>query len=291
MQRNWLGVLFCVCCILLVIIFITGCTGNDKEKNGNVLVTGESIAINQEEFYKYMKSSRGVSDMENYILLNLLREKYSIDTEDLDEALEVEKLSYIDFERTIEAQSKTEFDVRNQLELDLMLRKAIVEEADVSPQTLKLYYEDWTVNRVANQMAVENEELATKIKEELETGIAFSKILSTYKKENVMAVESKVELGEDSYIDDSLKESLQNLQKVGEVTIVNNDTYFFVYQLLDTGEKSTFEEDMSRVKEAYLETQFTSYNKERITREIVLAENLTSTDSYFENLFKQFTEK
>lgn len=287
MKKNRLGIVFCLLCVLLVIAFTSGCTG--KEKKGELLVSGKSLSIKQEDFYAYMKSSRGISDMEKYSTLLLMRNQYPIDTAILDEALKVEKMRYIDFDKTIEAQNKTEFEIRNQLEIELMFREAIMEENKVSTETLKIYYETWVPNLVAHQMAVENKDVAAKIKEELENGESFSKILVKYKKETKLGVENKLELGEDSYMDDSIQEVLQSIQKVGEVSIVEIDAYFWVYQLVYTGKKATFEEDKEQVKASYLETQFTSYNREKVLRKIVLAEKLNIHNSYFDDLFKQLT--
>lgn len=291
MGKNWIGILFCLVSILIVLVIVTGCSKSPTSSQKEILVSGETLSIKQEDFYTYMKSSRGLVDMENYVLLSLLREQYPIDSKDIDAALESEKLSYVDFDKSIRARDKTEFDIRTQLEVDLMLREAITQSTEVSTKTLALFHESWAPTRVANQMAVTEEELAGTIKEELEKGTPFLTLLAKYKEENVIPVEYKIEIGEDSYVDEGIKESIVELKNIGDVTVVQTDAYFFVYQLAETEVKQTFEEDKERVKQAYLETQFTSFNKEQIIRTIVLAENLTSFDSSFDTLFSRFKEE
>lgn len=273
---------------LASVLFIAGC--ESAKKDGSILITGESISIEKSNFYDYMVASRGESIMEEFTLVSILRERFPLEKEVIEKAFLEEKERFVNFEDTLKAQNKTEFEIRQQIELELMLQKAIKEDADVSDKTLEMYYEIWEPKTVYNQIVVNNEETAKKIKEDIDSGKAFSEILESYAEEKEPTWDNILKIDSTSYIDKTLQEKIVQLTTIGDSDIVSIENLFFVIQLVNAGEKTDFETDKKDVKNDYLEQQFTSYNKEKVIMDLVKEEKLNIKDETFKNIFSRFNE-
>ncbi len=157
----------------------------------NVLATVNGAKITKEDVYELLAKHNGEAALDNLITAELVKQEIEakgISFSDADITAEIDalKLNYGSdetFEMVMQQYNVTMDDLREDMRLSAMVRKALESQADVTDDEIKQYFEDnkammgGTPEQVrASHILVETKEEADAIKSELDAGADFAEL-------------------------------------------------------------------------------------------------------------------
>ncbi|OTO50608.1 peptidyl-prolyl cis-trans isomerase [Enterococcus faecium] len=272
--------------LCLSLFTISGCNKQSANKDES-LVSGKSFSITRNDFQQYLIAQNGEKELENLIEFQLLKKNYSISSDELEKAYNAEQERFTDFDKELLEAGKTKAQFKFELEKKLLTEKAIRQTTDISDPILKQYYQNWKPTRVITTVQVTTEEEANKLKEELNNKQTVESYLSTTIKDKRALPVQKISYSEDTKMDETIREKANQLKQINEVSgpIQLGNTYYLL-QLEEAGEKTTFEKDKGKVKKDYLEEQMTTFNVKKIIDQLFKSEEIKINDPSFPSILK-----
>ncbi|WP_186579174.1 peptidylprolyl isomerase [Aquibacillus kalidii] len=153
-----------------------------SEEKSEVVVETSSGDVTKEDFYNELKATSGSQVLQQLVLATVLEDKYDVTDEEVDEQFNTYKEQYGEQWEAILEQSgyKDEDAFREDLRMNLLQEKAMIEDVEVTDEELKTRYEHSKTNLVASHILVADEEKAKEVKKKLEEGGDFAKLAEEY---------------------------------------------------------------------------------------------------------------
>lgn len=271
-----------------VIIGLVGCSSASPSNDAS-LVSGQDMNITKAEFSDHLVNTAQTKDMEDYILYRVLTEKYPVSVQEVTEAIAQEKQSLPRLAKEVSGLPISENKYRFNTTLRLMLEKGVKAQADVSEPTLKKYYENWEPERFVTVIQTDTEANGKQIRDKLAAGERINDLTDDPDMQKTIQYLQTIAYSDSTKIDEKIRSEANTLTSKGDLKgPFKFGQSFIVLQLEDPGEKTSYSQDLSRMKDAYLQSQVTNFNKTKLIKELIHDQNFESKSKDFEGLFETY---
>lgn len=270
---------------------LVGCSSVSHSKSAS-LVSGKDMNITKAEFSEHLVKTAQTKDLEDYVLYTLLREKYPVSEPEITAEIEGKNPWLPAFDKRLPDRPMSEKKYRFNTALRLMLEKGVKTNADVSEATLKKYYENWIPDRVVHVIQTDTEEKARKIEDALASGKAPTELEDAKEMKGTIRDIQTISYNNSAVMDEKLRADADSLSKKGDIKgPIKFGQGYIVIQLEDSGKKTNYEKDLPKMKVAYLQSQVTAFNKNKLINELLADKEFDSTSESFEDLFETYLAK
>lgn len=271
-----------------VIIGLVGCSTSSHRHDAS-LVSGQDMNITKAEFSDHLVNTAQTKDMEDYILYRVLTEKYPVSVQEVTEAIAKEKQNLPRFAKEVSGLPISENKYSFNTTLRLMLEKGVKAQADVSEPTLKKYYENWEPERFVTVIQTDTETNGKKIRDKLAAGERINDLTEDPDMQEIIQYLQTIAYSDSTKIDEKIRSEANALSSQGDLKgPFKFGQSFIVLQLEDPGEKTSYDQDLSKMKDAYLNSQVTNFNKSKLVKELIQDKKFECKSKDFEGLFETY---
>lgn len=243
----------------LVLLTLTGCTGNEK------VATIGDYTLTKDDFYTQMATEPytdgftiGEVLLEQTILKEVFETRYGkkVTKAQTEAAMDKLKANYeteADFLKNLEDNNMTAAQLTDDIRFSQLIDQAFYEFEPVEEETLKKAYDEMIpVGVRLAHILVKDEKTAQKVLKELDEGASFKDLVKTYSLD-----EETKELGGEytlikGYFVPEVEEAILSLEKDAITTEpVKTDYGYHIIQSISVGEKGTFEEEVDTLRDVH----------------------------------------
>lgn len=237
------------------LIGLTACSSGDSE------TVAETSAgnVTKEQFYEELKKRNGAEVLKEMITLKVLEDKYEVTDEQIENELaNIKEQVGEEYEEVLQMQGLTEEALKQDIKNGLLQEAAFTDGIEVTDEEVQQYYDRMKTEIEARHILVEDEETAKEVKDKLNNGGDFKKLVKEYSTDEASAAEGG-ELGfftVGSMVPE-FEDAAYNMD-VGEISDpIKSDFGYHIIEVTDKKESEeeigTFEEEESDIRRTITE--------------------------------------
>ncbi|MBM7659932.1 foldase protein PrsA [Bacillus mesophilus] len=246
--------------ISIGILALAACTNNAETTtdDSEVVVESEAGSITKDELYEAMKERYGEQVLRELVYGKVLSEKYEVTDEEVQKEVDTLKEQYGDQFPMLLQQSgfKSEEQLKQTMKVGLLQEKLAMKDIEVTDEEIQEHYDALKPEIQASHILVADEETAKEVKQKLDEGAAFEKLVEEYSTD-AGTVPAGGDLGffGTGVMDPAFEEAAYALE-VGEISgPVQSQFGFHIIKLTDKKQldpledmRETIVEDLGRAK-------------------------------------------
>ncbi|EIA20286.1 peptidylprolyl isomerase [Listeria fleischmannii] len=260
--------------------------------SSSAVVETDAGNVTQDELYKAMKTSYGDEVVQKLTFEKVLADKYSVSSKEINAEYKKYEEQYGDsFSSTLKQNNLTEKSFKDNIKYNLLVQKATKANIKVTDKKLKEYYKTWEPNITVSHILVEDEATAKEVKAKLDKGAKFADLAKEYSTDTTTAENGGLlDAFGPGEMDEAFEKAAYALKKKGDISAPVKSSYgYHIIQLENKTEKTSFKEDKSKVKKAYIDSQMTSENMTKALEKEYKAAGIKIKDSDLKNAFADYT--
>ncbi len=215
--------------------------------------------ISQSDLYEEMKETVGSQVLQQMLIEDVLEKRYgdNVSTEDVEAELQAEQDRLggeEQFEGILASQGLTMESYSDTVRLYLLMQEAVIENAEVTDEDLKEYYDNYEPPITASHILVEDEETAQDIISKLQNDEAtWDELVQEHSVDTASVPDNGQMTFSKGEMVEEFEEAALALEE-GEITEepVESQFGYHIIRLDEAPEKGTFEEEKENMRELYL---------------------------------------